>query len=76
MPLVSYVDIVYCCNYDLRVSPLNNMNRNDFRPCFLCRKVIPRFRYTLRPCYKSDKKRVSFMPKSYSPFSVHPPSML
>ena len=59
MPLVSCVDTVYCYNYDLRVAPLNNMNRNEFPPCFSCRKVIPRFLvYPPRPCYKSDKKRV------------------
>ena len=39
LPLVSSVDTVYY--YDLRVAQLNN--RNDFSPCFLCRRAIPCF---------------------------------
>ena len=38
MPLVSSVDTVYI--YDLRVAHLNN-RRNDFSPCFFCRKCVP-----------------------------------
>ena len=45
MSLVSYVDTVSTTYYDLRVAQLNN--RNDFSPCFLCRKLFPVFWYTL-----------------------------
>ena len=56
MPLVSYVDIMYYYYYDLRVAQLNN--RNDFPPCFLCRKVIACLLvHPPLPRYKSDKKR-------------------
>ena len=59
MPLVSYVDTVYCYNYDVRVEPLNNMNDSIFPLVFLRRKALPFFLvHPPRPCYKSDKKRV------------------
>ena len=45
MPLVSYVDTVYCYNYDLRVPPLNNTN--DFPPCFHVEKLFPVSWYAL-----------------------------
>ena len=40
----------------LRVAQLNN--RNDFSPCFLCRKATLYFLVHPPPCYTSDKKRV------------------
>ena len=53
MPLVSSVDTVYYILHHYRVAHLNNSN--DFRPCFLCRKVITCFLVTTSPCFKSGK---------------------
>ena len=47
---------LYYLLYDLCVAQLNN--RNDFFPCFSCRKVFPCLLVYPPPCYKSDKKRV------------------
>ena len=53
MPLILSVDTVYY--YDLRVAQLNN--RNDFSPCFSCRKVNPCF-FVYPPPAASHPKRV------------------
>ena len=54
MPLVSSVYTVYTC--DLRVVQVNN-RRNDFPSCFLCRKCIACFLYTLPPCHIISQTR-------------------